>query len=308
MGLKDFLKRIFLKDKKVVICGLDKAGKTTIVSFLKTGTFKDHTPTMGKEKSSIEVQGIRMDLIDLGGQKDFRKLWLGESSDAQCIIFMIDAHDVARFEEAKTELWKLFPIIKKKPLIILANKCDLKPVASIGEIITSLNLGKLPSFEIMPISCKTGFGMVDAFSKIYQKLTGKELAKRFTPKALAIYDHGGKPITTKEGNCSEVDILRGGLFAALTAFAKESFKAELNQLKLEGHTVLFHKTEHLMGSIIMEESESLNLAEAENCLRELLDHLENMCPELNQNRLDHKKIKFLVQDYATNIFVENGSS
>ena len=37
MGVKDILKRIFTKEKKVVICGLDSAGKTTLVSFLQNG-------------------------------------------------------------------------------------------------------------------------------------------------------------------------------------------------------------------------------------------------------------------------------
>ena len=40
MGLiKDILSKIFTQNKKVIICGLDNAGKTTFVSFLKEGTF-----------------------------------------------------------------------------------------------------------------------------------------------------------------------------------------------------------------------------------------------------------------------------
>ncbi|MFO7794569.1 MAG: ADP-ribosylation factor-like protein, partial [Promethearchaeia archaeon] len=77
MGIKNILRRIVSKDKKIVITGLDNAGKTTMVSFLQTGTFIDHTPTMGKEETAIEVQGVRMNLIDMGGQKDFRSLWQG---------------------------------------------------------------------------------------------------------------------------------------------------------------------------------------------------------------------------------------
>ena len=100
MGLRNILNRVFLKDKKVVICGLDNAGKTTMVSFLQKGTFIEHTPTMGKEQSMIEVQGIRINLMDMGGQKDFRSLWLGEMKDAQCVIFMLDASAPERFCEA----------------------------------------------------------------------------------------------------------------------------------------------------------------------------------------------------------------
>ena len=56
MGIKDILKRVFTKEKKIVITGLDSAGKTTMISFLQNGTFMEHTPTMGKELSQIEVQ------------------------------------------------------------------------------------------------------------------------------------------------------------------------------------------------------------------------------------------------------------
>ena len=97
MGVKNILKRIFTKEKKVVITGLDSSGKTTLVSFLQNGTFIEHTPTMGKELTTLEVQGIRINIMDMGGQKDFRELWLHEMSDAECVIFMIDAYARERF-------------------------------------------------------------------------------------------------------------------------------------------------------------------------------------------------------------------
>jgi len=76
MGIKDILKRVFTKEKKIVITGLDSAGKTTMISFLQNGTFMEHAPTMGKELSQIEVQGIRINVMDMGGQKDF--IWVGK--------------------------------------------------------------------------------------------------------------------------------------------------------------------------------------------------------------------------------------
>jgi small GTP-binding protein len=284
-----------------VICGLDSAGKTTMVSFLQNGTFIEHTPTMGKQETRIRVQGVNINLIDMGGQKDFRPIWLGEMQDAECVIFMVDAHAQDRFKEAKDELWKLASIMKKKPLFVLANKYDLEPVASIGDIMDEFDLAKLASFEVLPISCKTGYGIVNAFSKIYLKLTGKLLSKRISPRALTIFDKGGIPLTTKEGELTDIDLLRGGLFSAITSFAKESFNSELNQLKLDGLLIIFKRTRHLMGSIIIDDSESIDPTEAELRLQELLEHLENMCPELEVNQTNSEKIDFLTQQFATNI-------
>lgn len=302
MGFKDLLNRIFTKDKKVVICGLDNAGKSTMVSFLQQGTFIEHTPTMGKDQSTIEVQGIRMNLIDMGGQKDFRGLWLGEMDDAQCVLFMVDAADQERFKEAKIELWKLSSIFKKKPLIVLANKYDLEQVAELSEIIEALNLKELPSFEVFPVSCKTGYGLVDAFTKIYYKLTGKTITKKVCPKALTVFDHLGTPLTTKEGEFCTEDLLQGGLLSAITNFVKDSYHSELNSVKMEDNVIVLYRTKHLMGSLIIDESDHMDVKEAKIELKELLEHLENMCPELENNQLNSEKINFLVQQYSTNFF------
>ncbi|MHA1148044.1 MAG: ADP-ribosylation factor-like protein [Promethearchaeota archaeon] len=303
MKFLNLFKNIFLKDKKVLIVGLDNSGKSTFVSFLKYGTFVEHPPTMGKDQSTIEIQGLRINLIDMGGQKDFRSLWLGECSDSQCVIFMLDGNNKDRFNEAKKELWKLTTIIKKTPLIILANKYDLEPNATIGEIIDYFELAKLPSFEILSISCKTGYGIVNAFSKIYYKLTGKQLTKRSTPKMLTIFDNGGVPIATREGDFCNEDILRGGLFTAITNFIKESFNSELTQLKLEGHIIILKKSQNFMGSLVLEDSDLLDLKEAEYGLSELLNHLEHIFTKVEKTEvINPEKIEILVKQYSTNLF------
>jgi small GTP-binding protein len=297
MGVKDILKRVFTKEKKLVICGLEASGKSTFCSFLQNGTFIEHTPTMGKEMSVIEIQGVRINIMDLGGQKDFRDLWIGEASTAECVIFMIDAYARERFNEAKDELWKLSSIFKKKPLIVLANKYDLEPLASLSEIIEVLDLKHLPNFEIIPISAKTGYGIVNAFIKMYYKLTGKQLTRRVNPRALTVFDKGGVPLTSSTNE----DILHGGLFAAITSFVKESFNSELNQLKIEGNVILFKRSEHLMGSIVLSDRDNIDIKEAEQGLKELLAHLEHMCPELKQENLEPEKIDYLVKQYASNL-------
>ena len=84
------------------------------ISFLQTGTFVEHTPTMGKSRSDLEVQGAKMSLFDMGGQKDFRKFWLGEMNETQLCIFVLDTNKPERFSEAKKELPALNAVIKKK--------------------------------------------------------------------------------------------------------------------------------------------------------------------------------------------------
>ena len=195
------------------------------------------------------------------------------------------------------ELWKLSSIFKKKPLIILANKYDLQPVASISEIIEALNLKDLSSFEVIPISCKTGYGIVKAFMKIYYKLTGKQLTQKTNLRAITVFDQGGIPLTSS----SNEDILQGGLFTAIHNFVRESFNSELDQLKMGGHLILFKRSKHLMGSIVVSEIDDIDIQEVESGLNDLLLHLEHMCPELEKEQLDSSKIEYLVEQYASNL-------
>jgi len=297
MAVRNLLRRIFTKEKKIVICGLDSAGKTTMVSFLQNGTFMEHTPTMGKEMTTMEVQGIRINLMDMGGQKDFRDLWIGEANNAECVIFMIDAYARERFSEARDELWKLSDVFKKKPLIVLANKYDLQPVAQISEIIDVLELKKLSSFEVLPISCKTGYGIVRAFMKIYYKLSGKQLKRRLNVKGVTVFDRAGIPLTSS----SNQDILQGGLYSAISSFVQESFNSELNQLKIGGHIILFKRSQNLLGSLVLSDLDNIDPKEAEDGLNELLCHLENMCPELGSDQLEPQKIEYLLDQYASNL-------
>ncbi|TFF89242.1 MAG: GTP-binding protein [Promethearchaeota archaeon] len=303
MGILKILNKLFLKNKKIIVLGLDNSGKSTLISFLKTGTYNEHiTPTMGKEESLMDVQGIKMKLIDVGGQSDFRSLWMGELNDTECILFILDANAKHRFKEAKKELWKLSKEINNKPLFILANKYDLSPVASIKEIIQELDLMKFSNFEIMPISSKTGYGIVNAFSKLYLRLTGVPLERKLKPIALTVFNNAGIPLTTKEGKCNDDDVLKGGLFTAITEFVKKSYNSELNQLRLEGKLIIFRKTKHFMASLVTDANQSFDINDAELGLKELLDHLENMCSSTEFNNKDIHRIDYLVKQYATNIF------
>ncbi|MHA1508197.1 MAG: hypothetical protein ACTSO6_05775, partial [Promethearchaeota archaeon] len=136
-----------------------------------------------------------------------------------------------------------------------------------------------------------------AFMKIYYKLTGKQLTQKTNLRAITVFDQGGIPLTSS----SNEDILQGGLFTAIHNFVKESFNSELDQLKMGGHLILFKRSKHLMGSIVVNESDNIDIPEVESGLNDLLLHLEHMCPELEKDQLDSSKIEYLVEQYASNL-------
>ena len=97
-------------------------------------------------------------------------------------------------------------------------------------------------------------------------------------------------------------MLQGGLFAALTNYVQQCFETTLNQIKFGNHVLIFKKTKHLLGSIIINNnSEKIDTDILEVGLKELLEHLEMNCPEFEKEKYDSQKIETLVDQYITNL-------
>ncbi|MCP4762505.1 MAG: GTP-binding protein, partial [archaeon] len=263
MGIFDFLKRT--TKNKVVFCGLDSSGKSTIISFLQTGTFIEHTPTMGKSRTNMEIQGNKIALFDMGGQKDFRQFWIGEMNDAKCIVFIIDKSNPKRFGESKEELGNLIPMIKNSghKLIIIANKCDITNSVTVTDIIKEFDLMKVDNCEIYETSAKTGYGLADAFAKIYSHLTGELIKKTVMAKAISIFDKAGLPLITRSSE-NELDeqILQGGFLSAITSFANTQLDSHSISFKKENGTFLVIRSENYIGSLLWNQDLSIPIEES----------------------------------------------
>jgi small GTP-binding protein len=272
MNLKKLLKKIFGGAKKVVVCGLDNAGKTTMVNYLKKGRFEDQYPTPGKEETAIEVEGVRMNIVDLGGQKDFRTLWLGEAKDADCVIFMVDASNLDRFPEARREMWKVSSVVKNLPLIVFSNKIDLDH-ASRSEVMDALDLSSLRSFEILEMSCKTGEGLEEAFIRIYYRITGEKLQRKGLLKLITICDQQGVPLATEKATSVKEDLADKSL-AALSQFLK-SLGDEAREINLGDDVMVVKRADRFLGSVVIESPDNLDIRDAKSGLVELLKTLEH---------------------------------
>ncbi len=283
---------------KTVICGLDNSGKTTIVNFLKEGRFVPTTPTMGKEKQEIIVAGTKLELFDMGGQSAFRSIWLGEMKDAKCVLWVIDRSDTTRIQESRREFEKILPIAVKHKvkMLIAANKWDL-PGMSIKDIIEIFELHKVDNFEILTISAKTGYGMVDFFTKFYSILTGKIIKKNVVAKAITIYDNSGIPLVINT-NDAHVDqtILEGGFLSAITAFA--NMKMANSNIKFESQdngTFVIMRSDNYIGALLWNKELNTPLEYSEDALKDLLEHLES-----NSNG-EKQDVEMKVAHYATNL-------
>jgi small GTP-binding protein len=97
---------------KILLIGLDAAGKTTIMSRLQNPDYLDPsiTPTIGFKKQSISRNGLDMEVIDMSGESKYRDLWKTNATNTSTkdrisgIIFVVDSTNKMRINVARSEL------------------------------------------------------------------------------------------------------------------------------------------------------------------------------------------------------------
>mmetsp|Transcript_9980 Transcript_9980/g.13906 ORF Transcript_9980/g.13906 Transcript_9980/m.13906 type:complete len:228 (+) Transcript_9980:118-801(+) len=139
---------------QVLLLGLDYAGKTTFkeqcefifASAEQKGLKKKiedekMTPTVGLNIGKLEIGRVKLLLWDLGGQEGLRVIWHNYFAEAHAVIFIVDATDSERLDEAKATLATILEQsgLKGAPFMILANKQDI-PGAK-GEAYIAKHLG-----------------------------------------------------------------------------------------------------------------------------------------------------------------------
>jgi ADP-ribosylation factor related protein 1 len=98
----------------VMILGLDNAGKTTLLErvkmiYMKKGLSASQIgPTVGLNVGKVELNGIKVNFWDLGGQKSLQAIWEKYYNDCHGIIFVVDSTDKERIEECKKTMEKVF--------------------------------------------------------------------------------------------------------------------------------------------------------------------------------------------------------
>lgn len=70
-----FLRLFGKKDVRILMVGLDAAGKTTILYKLKLGEIVTTIPTIGFNVETVEYKNISFTVWDVGGQDKIRPLW-----------------------------------------------------------------------------------------------------------------------------------------------------------------------------------------------------------------------------------------
>lgn len=177
MGLLDLLKgyKKFDKDPNLLILGLDNAGKTTLLHNLTQEKIKTTEPTQGVNIKTIIQEGFTINVWDIGGQKDLRQYWSAYYDDCDAILYVVDSSDEERLTECNDQLKTLMKEekLKKVPLLVYANKSDLKNVFEADEIVERLELNEIVDRDWSLYACSAlkGFGIMEGLKWLMEKVS-----------------------------------------------------------------------------------------------------------------------------------------
>jgi len=145
MGLtfSSLFKQLFgMRDMRILMVGLDAAGKTTILYKLKLGEIVTTIPTIGFNVETVEYKNISFTVWDVGGQDKIRPLWRHYFQNTDGLIFVVDSNDRERIAEARDELNRMLAEdeLREAVVLVFANKQDLPQAMNPAEITDKLGL------------------------------------------------------------------------------------------------------------------------------------------------------------------------
>merc|ERR1719454_1019553 len=134
-------------EMRILMVGLDAAGKTTILYKLKLGEAITTIPTIGFNVETVEYKNIRFTVWDIGGQDRIRRLWRHYYAGTHAVIFVVDSTDRDRIQDARDELAILLQDdeMRDAVLLVFANKQDLPNAMDTSEVSKGLGLAELRS-------------------------------------------------------------------------------------------------------------------------------------------------------------------
>ena len=99
MGLLTILKKMKEKEKemRLLMLGLDNAGKTTILKKFNGEDISTISPTLGFNIKTLEHGGFKLNIWDVGGQKSLRSYWKNYFETTDGLIWVVDSADKRRY-------------------------------------------------------------------------------------------------------------------------------------------------------------------------------------------------------------------
>jgi len=134
---------LYQKKAKLVLLGLDNAGKTTLLQMLREGRVAATSPTLHGTSEELQVGDVTFTAHDLGGHAQARRVWQTYTPAVDAVVFVVDATARDRFDEARRELAGLMDNdqVQSVPILVLGNKIDAPGAVGEDTLRDALGLG-----------------------------------------------------------------------------------------------------------------------------------------------------------------------
>ncbi|KXS17337.1 ADP-ribosylation factor-like protein 2 [Gonapodya prolifera JEL478] len=183
MGLLTILRKNRQREReiRILILGLDNAGKTTIVHRLLGRDLSSISPTLGFAISTIAYGGFKLNVWDVGGQKSIRSFWRNYFEKTDAVVWVVDAADgEERLKECRKEMERVVTEerLSGATLLVLANKQDLPsalPASTISSLLGLDSPNALPGhhWAVWGCSAYDGRGLREAIGWCVSDVGGR---------------------------------------------------------------------------------------------------------------------------------------
>lgn len=147
LSISALFSRIFStkRDVRLLMVGLDGAGKTTILYKLKLGEVVTTIPTIGFNVETLHYRNLSFVVWDVGGQDKIRPLWRHYFRNTDGLVYVVDASDRERLACAKEELHAILSDSEMRAAVVLvmANKQDMPRALNVAQLVEALDLRAL---------------------------------------------------------------------------------------------------------------------------------------------------------------------
>lgn len=179
MGFLTVLKKTKQKEKemRILMLGLDNAGKTTILKRFNGEDINEISPTLGFNIKTLEHRGFKLNIWDVGGQKSLRSYWRNYFESTDGLIWVVDSADKRRLEDCAHELHEL--LIEERlagaTLLVFANKQDIEGALKPEDIKNVLELDKIKMHHwyILKCSAVTGENLVEGMNWLVDDISAR---------------------------------------------------------------------------------------------------------------------------------------
>ena len=167
------------REMRLLILGLDAAGKTTVCRRWNGQDIDEVQPTLGFSIQTVRFLEYILHLWDVGGQSSIRAYWRNYFDSTDGLVFVVDSSDRFRMDLVRQELRSLLQQerLAGASVLILANKQDVSGALNASQVREVLELDdeqfRGRHWSIVPCSAVTGEGLMEGMEWMVKDIASR---------------------------------------------------------------------------------------------------------------------------------------